>query len=87
MTYIVKATNLSLLEKKVQAVFETLQNFSSDWEYVYYQSVEDVINLASKDLDGNYKATIFFSQVPLMKNNYHGLLKSYEQEAKRNRVV
>ena len=50
MTYIVKATNLSLLEKKVQAVFETLQNFSSDWEYVYYQSVEDV-SVSSQSTD------------------------------------
>lgn len=87
MIYIVKAKSLNLLAKKVQVVFDTLKSSSNEWEYIYDQSVEDAINLASRDIDGNYKTTIFFRQVPIMKNYYHGILGTCEQEARKQRAV
>ncbi len=87
MTLVLQADSEKFLKKKVQAVLDSLQSSSNEWKYVCNQTVEDAVKLAYVDSYGTYTTTIVFMQVPIMKNNYHGILSTYEQEARKQRAV
>lgn len=83
MTYVIKASSLDSLEEQIKAVLDTLSSVSRDWEYILNQTVENILKSAHKDLEGNYSATIFFTQVPKYKENYHGMRSNDYQEKKK----
>lgn len=83
MTYVLKAKSLDSLEEQIEEVLKSLSSVSKDWEYILNQTVENILKSVYKDGEGNYSATIFFTQVPKYKENYHGMRIREEQTKKK----
>lgn len=85
MTYLVEANTLSMLLRKAEVVMTDLKNISNEWQYVSGQTIEDIEKSAYKDINGKYRAMLYFFQIPNLQNNYHGMLSTYEQQANYSR--
>jgi hypothetical protein len=79
MTFSIKATDLKNLIKKAADIYDTVNKNSGEWKYITNQTSESIINSAFKNSEGLYCAYIHFTQVPIYKNNYHGMFDTYEK--------